>query len=798
MKICSSIGSADARSSSLRKQASKHMSDFATARLSRLKTAKALFALLLAAVCFLALPVRAGDAPNSPVFVGSAGCAECHAGEAQSWRGSHHALAMQKAEAKTVLGRFDGASFEKDGAKSVFTAKDGRYFVRTPGPDGKPADFEIEYAFGLYPLQQYLVELPAGRLQAFGLAWDARPTAQGGQRWFDLYPDRKLSPGDPLHWTGVDQNWNFQCAWCHTTNLKKNYDAASNGFSTRWSELGVGCEACHGPASAHVAWARSSDAQRAATPDKGLTRGFDERRGASWRMNDRGQASRSAPLKTQKEILVCAGCHARRAQFSDNPAAVASFYDAFHPSLLETPFYHADGQQRDEVFEFGSFLQSKMHSAGVTCSDCHDPHSGKLRAAGDEVCAQCHSPERFAKPEHHHHAPGSAGAQCLECHMPATIYMGVNARRDHSLRVPRPDRTVSLQTPNACNKCHADKSPDWANEAIQSWGVAPKGFQSFAESFGSADSGAPGATAALADVVDGPGQSALARASALARLAARPTQEAIGLAARSVAIDDPLVRLAAIRVLIEAPIEMRVKTLPPLLDDETRLVRMEAARALAGEAENALPSNERARFEAALQEYIEAQLFNAERAESHANLGALYGARGEAEKSRVEYERAAALDAAFFPAAIALAEIARASGDEPGAEAILRKALARNFDSGALHHALGLSLIRQRRTAEALEELAESVRRTPENARFAYVYGVALHDLGERDKALTTLRDALGRFPNDGDILYALASYEIEAKDEASALARLEALTRLEPENEEAQALLQSLRQKAR
>ncbi len=257
-------------------------------------------------------------------------------------------------------------------------------------------------------------------------------------------------------------------------------------------------------------------------------------------------------------------------------------------------------------------------------------------------------------------------------------------------------------------------------------------------------------------------------------------------------------RLAAIGVLAEADAETRLRTLAPLLDDKTRLVRMEAARALAGEAESALPAADRARFDRALQEYVDAQLFNAERAEAHANLGALYGARGEAEKSRAEYERAITLDAAFFPAAIALAETTRAAGDEPGAEAILRKALAKNPEAGALHHALGLSLIRQRRASEALAELAEGVKRSPDNARFAYVYGVALHDLGEPAEALATLREALARFPNDGDILYALASYEIEAKDELSAIARLEALTRLQPENEEARALLQSLQKSAR
>ncbi|MGA8172992.1 MAG: tetratricopeptide repeat protein [Methylocystis sp.] len=767
------------------------------------------FRLILAAgvisgACAAAVPEkgRAADAPKTPIdsgaFVGSQACAECHKAETSDWRSSHHALAMQLANQASVLGNFDGTTFEQGGAKSVFFKKDQEYFVRADGPDGKPAEFAVKYAFGVFPLQQYLLELPGGRLQAFGVAWDARLAGQGGQRWFDLYKDQKPVAGDPLHWTGVDQNWNYQCAWCHATNLKKNYDAASNSFHTRWTEIGVGCEACHGPGSNHVVWARQGATRAAAPVGLGFGVTLDERRGVSWPMKEGGQSFRSAPRATAKEILVCAGCHARRAQFSDDPADVAHFHDAFRPALLETPLYYADGQQREEVFEYASFLQSKMYAAGVTCSDCHNPHSGKLRASANEVCAQCHATKVFDQPSHHHHAQGSEGAECANCHMPTTTYMGVHERRDHSLRIPRPDRTATLRVPNACDKCHADKPAAWAGEVIKSWGVvAPRGFQSFAEDFALADRDDAGARAALARVAEDRGQSPLARASAIARLTKFPSRESLELATRTLSADDPLIRLSSVAVIARGDADARRKTLVPLLSDASRLIRMEAARALAGDAETSLTADERQRFDKALKEYVDAQLFNAERAEAQTNLGGLYAVRGQSAAARAAYEKAIGLDRGFFPAVIALAELTRAKGDEGGAETILRKALVANMTQGALHHALGLSLIRQRRPNDALSELAEAVQQMPENPRFAYVYAVALHDLGKPEQGVSVLRAALTKSPNDADLLSALTSYELEKGDFSSALSHAEMLVRLDPENDEAQQLLRALKGRA-
>ena len=318
----------------------------------------------------------------------------------------------------------------------------------------------IKYTFGVSPLQQYLVEFPDGRLQALPIAWDTRPMEQGGQRWFHLYPEEQITHDDELHWTRAAQNWNFMCADCHSTGVRKNYDPVADRFETQWAEIDVACEACHGPASRHLAWAEAKEAGKPWDEDenKGLTVRLDERRDITWTVDPAtGNAVRSKPRTSERELEVCAQCHARRGQIAEDYVPGKPFLDDYRPALLEPPLYYADGQQRGEVYKWGSFLQSKMYAKGVTCSDCHEPHSGKLRASGNAVCTGCHLQGKYDTAEHHHHPPGSAGAACAACHMPTTTYMVIDPRHDHSLRVPRPDLSVEFGTPNPCTGCHTDR-----------------------------------------------------------------------------------------------------------------------------------------------------------------------------------------------------------------------------------------------------------------------------------------------------------------------------------------------------
>ena len=719
---------------------------------------------------FAALPAgsRAEDAAAAaPHFVGSQACAACHAKENAAWMDSQHRLAMQVADANTVLGDFNGAHFTYAGITSTFSKRGGKFVVRTDGPDGKLHDYDIRYTFGIDPLQQYLVEFPDGRLQALSIAWDAK-----SKKWFHLYPKERIVASDELHWTRPAQNWNYMCADCHSTGLVKNYDPAADRFATSWSEISVGCEACHGPGSAHLAWANAARSGKAyADAGKGLAAHLDERRGVTWtRDAAAATAARSVPRASEHEVDVCAQCHARRGQFAEGYTAGKPFLDYYRPALLTAPLYYADGQQRDEVYGWASFLQSKMYAAGVTCSDCHEPHSDALRAQGNAVCTQCHSAQRFDAATHHHHRPGGAGAQCVNCHMPATAYMVIDPRHDHSLRIPRPDQSASLGTPNACNACHANRDARWAAAQVKGWfGHDPEGFQHYAPAFAAADAGAVGAGAKLRAIAGERGQPAIARATALAELNANANRATLDAVAAGLRDPSPLLRLGALESLAAAPPELRQRYATPLLSDPLRVIRIEAANALADVPLPAGNGEVQAAFDRAAAEYVAAQRYDADRAEARTNLGSFEARRGDTARAVADLQSAIALDPLQVPAYTNLADLYRAQGREADVLRVLREGLRHVPKSGALHHSLGLALVREKKNGEALAEFAKAASLDPGNARFAYVYGVALYSAGRGDQALAMLVAASAKHPADTDILAALASFYGERGDSAKA-----------------------------
>jgi predicted CXXCH cytochrome family protein len=704
-------------------------------------------------------------------YVGASTCAPCHARETAAWRGSQHALAMQEASAQSVLGDFKDAEFTQAGITSRFYRRDDAFFVRTDGPDGKLADYRIAYTFGVSPLQQYLVEFPDGRLQALPIAWDSRPAAQGGQRWFHLYPHEKITHDDELHWTRPAQNWNFMCADCHSTAVRKNYDPAADRFHTDWAEIDVACEACHGPGSRHLAWAK---ARQAGGPrqgdDMGLTVALDERRDITWAVDPAsGKPVRSKPRQSERELEVCAQCHARRSQIAEGYTPGRPFLDYYRPALLEPPLYYPDGQQRGEVYKWGSFLQSRMYARGVSCSDCHDPHSGKLRAQGNAVCTACHQQDRYDTTRHHHHPPGSAGAACTACHMPTTTYMVIDPRHDHSLRVPRPDQSEAFGTPEPCTGCHADRDAHWASNQLKTWyGHPPQGYQAYAAAFEAAASDAPDAAAQLRALAADATQPAIARATALADLEPGSRSSLTALAA---ALRDPeaLLRFGALQALGRAPLELRVSLAAPLLSDPVRIVRGEAVTVVAPVPAEQLDAAQRAAFERAGAEYVETQRYNADRPEGRVNLGTYDANRGDAGGAEAEFRAALRLDPAFVPAYVNLADLYRVTARDADGERTLRTGLERVPDNAALHHALGLALVRLQRMDEALAELKRAAMLDPGDARFAYVYAVALHSAGDAQAAIATLETALAKHPDDPDILQALASFHAERGDSEAA-----------------------------
>ncbi len=726
-------------------------------------------------------------------FVGAAACARCHRDETDAWRGSQHAHAMQEATASTVLGDFTGAQLTKDGVTSTFFRKDDRWMVRTDGPNGALADFEIAYTFGVYPLQQYLVPFPDGRMQALTIAWDARPREAGGQHWFSLYPDERIDHRDPLHWTRLQQNWNYVCADCHSTNLRRNYDAAHDRYATTWSDLAVACEACHGPGSDHVAWADEKPGAERMLND-GLAIALDERRGVAWTPDANGNSTRSRPLLSHREVETCADCHARRTPLGDDPGPTGRLLDTYVPELLEPGLYEPDGQQHDEVYTYGSFLQSKMYARGVTCSDCHDPHTERLRAPGNAVCAQCHAPAKYDATSHTMHAAGGPGARCVACHMPTRTYMIVDPRHDHSLRIPRPDLTLRYGVPNACASCHADRDAAWAAAAIErEHRPIRKGFQTFVDALVTARSGEPGAEQKLAGLARDATAPAIARATASAALERFPGPTMLETLRTSIDDGDALVRLGALDAFAAVPPELRGPLLAPLADDPAKAVRVRAGRMLAAVPAHRLPADGRARRERAMAEYVASETAMADRPESHANLGSFHAESGAPTTAEAEYRAAIRLQADYVPAYVNLADLYRALGRDADAEHVLGEGLAAVPDDPSLLHALGLLRVRQQRLDDALPLLARAAVARPDDARFAYVYGVALHSAGRVDDAVAVLAKALARAPYDRDLLGALAAFHRDAGRRREALQYATRLAAVAPDDDGVRELVRSL-----
>jgi Flp pilus assembly protein TadD len=760
---------------------------------------------------------RAGALSSKPIepppvaahYVGRTACAACHPNETKLWTGSHHDLAMQEATDATVLGDFSGAKYEYHGVVSTFTKKDGRFHVETDGADGALHDFEIAYTFGVEPLQQYLIAFPDGRLQALNVCWDTRPKDRGGQRWFHLYPNENVAHDDILHWTGPYQNWNYMCAECHSTDVHKNYDAAKDAFATRWSEIDVSCEACHGPASEHVAWAQASQrgesrsAESAATGSspfasvwvaKGLISSLRERSPGKWVMDaSTGIARRDRPRASEVELETCARCHARRSQLGEDWLPGKPLGDTHRPALLEPTLYEDDGQNKDEVYEYGAFLQSKMHAAGVTCTDCHDPHSLAL-PSDNSVCARCHAADRFDTPEHHHHEKGGKGSRCIECHMPSRDYMVVHTRHDHSFRVPRPDLSEKIGTPNACASCHADRPAAWAANAVAGWRQKPSDVAwHYGEALHLGNHDSPNAQAALMKLAADAKMPAIARASALVLLGEHLGPATGQALVASLSDRDWIVRLGAATALRDAPVEVRAGVLPPLLRDPVRAVRIEVGRELANAPASGLPADDRDAAERALAEWTAVQRFTGDRAEAHMNLGALAAESGDFDGAEREYRAALKLSPRFPGAYLNLADVFRQRRRDDEAERVLREGLKIAPKDANLLSALGLALVRLKRVAEALAPLEQAASASPDDPSHAYLYAIALSSSGQSERALAVLARAHAAHPGDRDVLQALATLSRDAKAITAAIEYAKELVALDPDDPNAQQLLAEL-----
>ncbi|MGA9701011.1 tetratricopeptide repeat protein [Pseudomonas sp.] len=671
--------------------------------------------------------------PPSAQLVDEQQCQGCHQAQARDWQGSHHQLAMQEATPDTVPADFNDVSFTGEGETTRFFRRGAEFWVNTPGSDGKAGDFKVAYTFGIAPLQQYLIDVGDGRLQALGVAWDTQEN-----RWFHLYPGQGVNFKNPLHWSKPSQNANFMCVECHTTGYKRNFDPLKNSFDSQWNSLGVGCQACHGPASNHVQWAAKK--------------------------GDLLHAGFAVDLKDQDatvELETCARCHARRAPLGDGYTVGKRLMDDYLPSVLTRELYALDGKIQDEVFEHGSFAQSKMAEKGVRCSNCHNPHSNQLKAPGNGVCLQCHNTagktpyatvdgrglqaKHYDSAEHTGHPVGQPGSFCVDCHMPGKVYMGNDLRHDHGFSIPAGAREV-LRAPN------------------------------YAEAMVLIRGGQPGAAQALYEQLARSNLPPIQRATLLVELPNYPSEQALKLATQALGNPAPQVRESAIRAVSALlPPAERAARYGPLLRDPVRAVRILAARDLLS-----VPGQGPA-WEHAIAEYEQVQLSLQERAEANLNLAMLYQASGRGDKVEAQLRTALLRDPDFFPALVSLAQWLEANGRAEEARSLITERLAQHPHAALLQHTQGLMLIRAGDVPNAMPHLRSAVRLDPASGQYAYVLAVALHDSGKVGAACEQLEDLLKRQPYNRNARLSLIQYYLENGQEPKAQAVMQSWKALNP-----------------
>jgi tetratricopeptide (TPR) repeat protein len=701
------------------------------------------------------LPDRLETYPVS-TFVGSKKCMDCHKKEYDKWLNSHHDLAMDVANETTVLGSFENTVFEYFGVKSRFFRKDNRFFVQTRGPDGKMGEFEIKYTFGVYPLQQYLVPFPGGRLQCLPLAWDVKE-----KKWYHLYPDEPIDPGDWLYWTNAGQNWNGMCAECHSTNLKKNYNHKNDSYQTTWSDIDVGCEACHGPGSRHVAWSEMPDMARPQT------------------VYNYELEVKTSGVSSRDLVELCAPCHSRRAALGDYTHSEPDLLDSLLPSLLEEGMYFPDGQILEEDYVYGSFTQSKMYDRDVRCSDCHDVHSLKLIQKDNALCLQCHRGEIYDTKDHHFHkkkgeegepiksADGrvlfevGSGAECVQCHMPGRYYMGIDYRPDHSIRIPRPDLSSKLATPNACNRCHIDKTDEWSNEYVTKW-YGPGRRTHYGIIIEAGRKRLPEFQSNLIKLAGDPLYPVVVRATALSLLNSYPGEETTRAFELALMDEEALIRRTTIDSLrLEDP-GKQINLIAPMLYDPVKAVRIEAARSLAPIAEGQLSEEQIRVFQAALREYQAAMEYAADFAYARYNLGNLNASLHQTEKAIQNYRAAIHIDDQFYPAKVNLAMLYNQIGQKDEAESILRDVVTSHPELHDMEYSLGLLLAEKKQYDEAAVYLKRAARGMPGRARIHYNLGLLLQHLKRDSEAEDELSKAVTLGPDNMDYLYALTEYYLK------------------------------------
>lgn len=691
-------------------------------------------------ICFPVLAVKTLDSDMMANVSDS--CIACHPAQVKAWQASDHEKSMAMADKHSVLGDFNNRHVEHHGQHALFFTRNERYHVSI-SYGTQSETLAIKFTFGHYPLQQYLVETESGRLQVLPFAWDARTKEAGGQRWYHNYNDEDIAPKDRLHWRQPLQNWNGMCADCHSDGLVRGYNQNERSFSTHFDNINVGCLSCHGDMSEHVKESQRRDVKTADIVDKNKTPT------GQWLKSLGDKTARWQGEKRDNSFMDnCFACHSLRTPITDGIKPNTPFLAQFTPQLLTSPNYYVDGQIKEEVYVYGSYLQSKMYAAGVNCLDCHDKHTMKLKIEGNGLCLQCHEAKAYNIKEHHQHEASSEGAQCVNCHMPENRYMGVDDRRDHSFKIPRPDISLVYGTPNACSKCHQDKTVQWASDKVKKWHGEPKKLNINKRYLMALNAGQSISLTQHLSIIADEKIDIISRATAMQLLSITKEQSHAELLtgenlAPYLAHAEPLLRLSAAYAAIRLAPAEKIKLVSPLLKDQYKSVRIAAARSLV--SSNVL-ADSKTGFDVAFSELIHAYDLNSWRGEGAINQGVLAVEMNNFTEAEKSFKTAIAIEPYFELGYINLADFYRAQNKPLLVASVLSKGIKNNPKSADLHYAMGLYFVRHKKLTKALKHFEKSMVLQPNNATYAYTYILSLDSVDQSEQALSKLKNIIENY----------------------------------------------------
>lgn len=700
-------------------------------------------------------------------FVGVQQCKSCHAAEYNAWSGSGHFKAMMEPNDSTVEGDFNDETYTADGVTSHFFKKDGKYFINTQGDDGNNHDYQVKYTFGYYPLQQYLIEFPGGRMQATRESWDLK-----SKKWFHQYAGDKIAPHDWLHWTGNGQNWNTMCASCHSTNLQKNYNTETDSYHTTYSVINVSCESCHGPGKLHIDYINSDDYKD-------------------------GKKVNSSYIQVQKngtqlaQINSCMPCHSRRSEVSSNPVAGNHLMDNYIPEIPTTEHYFADGQANDEDYNYTSFLQSVMYRRGVKCSNCHDPHTAKLLFTANKLCTQCHA-KTFDDISHTFHQTGSAGAECKNCHMPGKFYMGNDFRYDHTFRVPRPDLSVKYGTPNACNNCHKDKSSQWAADAVIKW-YGPTRKYHFAEDLIPGSKTDANSEAHLIKLINDTVPD-IVKAASVFYLGSIQSNNSINTLLNCLKQPDADIRYRAVKSFANFSPEIWVNAVGPMLSDQVRAVRIAAAELYISLPANQIPQNFYAAYVKAKAELDGYMMYQSDFAIGNVMIGDYYLKQNDYINAAKFYEKGLKKDTSLNYARLNLSVAYNLAHQNQIALRVLQDALKVEPNNDRVYFNLALLYNEMNNKEEALKCLKKAVDLKSNNPRVYYNYGLMKQQQGKISVSIQMYNKGLEIAPDDPQLNYALAILYLQAGQDQQARKPASVLKKNDPGNPDYQKIFQHLK----